>query len=381
MAESQPFPIHIGLNAHLLSGEGTYRSAGVHQYIRHLLLHLPGTGCRLTALMGPHSPRIGEGYAVERARWPTERPPVRIAWEQLVQPAVLRQIGVDLAHGPVFVGPLMAPCPFVVTLHDLSFIRFPHLFHPAKRLYLRTMTRASVHRARRVIAVSRHAAEEAHELLEVDPAQVDVVYHGVDPRFHPRPAAEVAAFRADQGLPERFVLFLGTLEPRKNLVRLIEAFDELDVPDVALVLAGGRGWYEEEIFACVERLELKERVIFPGYVPGAALPLWYNAATVFAYPSLYEGFGMPVTEAQASGVPTLTSDRSSLPEAAGDAALLVDPFDVDAIADGLRQLLTNGALREELRQRGLVHTREFTWQRMAAQTRDVYRRALEGEAV
>jgi glycosyltransferase involved in cell wall biosynthesis len=261
----------------------------------------------------------------------------------------------------------------------LSFIRFPHLFHPAKRLYLRALTRASVRRARRVITVSEHAAEEAQRLLDLNPGKIDVVYHGVDPRFHPRSAADVAAFREHQGLPERFVLFLGTLEPRKNLVRLIEAFHRLDAPDVALVLAGGRGWYEEEIFASVERLNLTERVIFPGYVPGEDLPLWYDAATVFAYPSLYEGFGMPVTEALASGVPTLTSDRSSLPEAAGDAALLVDPTDVDAIAQGLHRLLTDGTLRETLRQRGLSHAAQFTWQRMAAQTADVYRCALEGE--
>jgi glycosyltransferase involved in cell wall biosynthesis len=306
---------------------------------------------------------------------------VRIAWEQLVQPMVLRRIGADLAHGPVFVGPLMASCPFVVTLHDLSFIRFPRLFHAAKRLYLRMLTWASVRRARRVIAVSEHTAEEAQRLLHVDPSRVDVVYHGVDPRFHPRPAEEVAAFSARQGLPERFVLFLGTLEPRKNLVRLIEAFDQLEAEDVALVLAGGRGWYDEEIFACVERLALTDQVIFPGFVPRETLPLWYDAATVFAYPSLYEGFGMPVTEAQASGVPTLTSDRSSLPEAGGDAALLVDPYDVDAIAGGLYRLLTDGALREELRQRGLAHAARFTWQRTAVETAGVYRRALEGEAI
>ena len=381
MAEPRPSSFHVGLNAHLLSGEETYRSAGVHQYIRHLLLHLPQAGCRLTALLGPDSPQVADGYGVERASWPTHRPLGRITWEQLAQPAALRRIEADLAHGPVFVGPLMASCPFVVTLHDLSFFRFPHLFHPAKRLYLRALTRLSVRRARRVIAVSQHAAEEAERLLGMDPAKVDVVYHGVDPRFHPRSGEEVAAFKARQGLPERVVLFLGTLEPRKNLVRLVEAFHQLDAPDVALVLAGGRGWYDEEIFACVERLNLEERVLFPGYVPEEALPLWYNAATVFAYPSLYEGFGMPVTEAQASGVPTLTSDQSSLPEAAGDGALLVDPTDVDAMADGLRRLLANVALREDLRQRGMAHAARFTWQQMAVETAQVYRRALEGGAV
>ncbi len=369
-------PLHVGLNAHLLSGAATYRSAGVHQYIRHLLLHLPQAGCRLTALLGRRSPQPGGGCAIRRSRWPTERPPVRVVWEQVAQPWALRRAGVDLAHGPAFVGPLAARCPFVVTVHDLSFLRFPRLFRPANRFYLTALTRASVRRARRVIAVSAHAAEETTRLLGARREKVDVVYHGVDPGFRPRSSNEVAAFRARKGLPERFVLFLGTLEPRKNLVRLVRAFGLLEEPNLRLVLAGGSGWYYEEVFARVEQLGLQERVLFPGYVPGEELPLWYNAATVFAYPSLYEGFGMPVTEAQASGTPVLTSDCSSLPEAAGDGALLVDPHDVEAMAAGLQRLLTDGALRDHLRQRGLAHAACFTWQRAAADTVAVYRRAL-----
>jgi len=370
--------MHIALNAHLLSGAPTYRSAGVHWYVWHLLANLPQAGCRVTALMGPRSPRPGEGYAVRRSRWPTQQPLVRVVWEQVAQPWTLCRVGADLAHGPVFVGPLAASIPFVVTIHDLSFRRFPHLFRPANRLYLSSITRASARRARRVIAVSAHAAEETVRLLGVEREKVDVVYHGVAPRFRPLPPEKVEAFRARRRLPERFILFLGTLEPRKNLVRLVEAFARLREPDLRLVLAGGRGWYYEEVFACVERLGLRERVVFPGYVPGEELPLWYNAAAVFAFPSLYEGFGMPVVEAQACGTPVLTSDRSALPEAAGDGALLVDPYDAEGIAEGLHRLLTDGDLREALRRRGLAHAARFTWQKTAAETVSVYRRALDG---
>jgi glycosyltransferase involved in cell wall biosynthesis len=380
----QQRPIHVAINAHLLSGDPSYRSAGVHQYIAHLLTHLPQAGCRVTAFVSPRSAGVHAGASAERldywpTRWPTHRPAARVLWEQLAQGRALRAIGADLAHGPVFVGPLVAPCPVVVTVHDLSFLRYPYLFRPANRLYLCLLTRLSVHRARRVIAVSAHAADETAHLLGVERAKMRVVYHGVSPLFRPLPPEEVAAFRARRGLPERFVLFVGTLEPRKNLVRLIEAFARSGADNgTALVLAGARGWYDEEVFATVERRGLSSRVHFPGYVPNDELPLWYNAAEIFAYPSLYEGFGLPVLEAQACGTPVLTSSVSALPEAAGDGALLVDPTDVEAIADGLHRLLTDATLRGVLRQRGLEHAAWFSWPRTAAETVAVYQEAIAG---
>jgi len=376
MIASAARSVHVALNAHLLSGDPSYRSAGVHQYIYHLLLYLPDAGCRVTAFLGPRGTLPGGAARVVRSRWPTDRRAARAVWEQVAQPWVLRWVEADLAHGPVFVGPLAAPCPFIVTVHDLSFLRFPHLFRPANRLYLGVLTRASVRRARRVIAVSAHTAEETVRLLGVEREKVDVVYHGVGSEFRPLPPEEVRAFRVRKGLPERYVLCVGTLEPRKNLARLVEAFARLREPGLKLVLAGGRGWYNEEIFTRVEQLGLREGVVFPGYVPGRELPYWYNTATVFAYPSLCEGFGMPVLEAQACGVPVLTSDCSALPEAAGDGALLVDPCNVGAVAEGLQRLLTDEALRETLRQRGLAHAARFTWQQTAAETVAVYRRAL-----
>jgi glycosyltransferase involved in cell wall biosynthesis len=215
-------------------------------------------------------------------------------------------------------------------------------------------------------------------LLGVPPEQIDVVYHGVDPAFHPLPDDEVAAFRHRRGLPERFALFVGTLEPRKNLVRLVEAFARIKNDQVGLVLVGGKGWLYDELFSRVEALGLSKIVTFAGYVTGDELPLWYNAATALAYPSVYEGFGLPVLEAQACGTPVLTSNASSLPEAAGDAGLMVDPYDTDALAAGLHRLLTDESLQYELRERGLIHARQFSWPRTARETAGVYRRALGG---
>ncbi|MCX7682258.1 MAG: glycosyltransferase family 4 protein, partial [Anaerolineae bacterium] len=315
-------------------------------------------------------------FTVLRSRWPTGRVPVRVLWEQLAQPFVLRAIGADLVHGPVFVGPLLAPCPTVITVHDLSFLRFPELFRPANRLYLALMTRLSARRAHRLIAVSAFTAAETTRLLGIPSERISVIYHGVDPAFRPLPPDEVAEFRHRMGLPPRFVLFVGTLEPRKNLVRLVEAFARIRDNQVRLVLVGGQGWLCAELFASVEALGLTERVIFAGYVDNETLPLWYNAATVLAYPSLYEGFGLPVLEAQACGTPVLASNTSSLPEAAGDAAIMVPPDDVEALATALDQLLSSEGLRQEMRERGLRHAAQFSWQRTARETAQVYRLAL-----
>jgi len=373
---------HVAINAHLLSGRAGYRSAGVHRYIHHLLRHLGQADDRLryTVLLGEGVLPPSVKLPSVRSSWPTGRAVVRVAWEQLVQPWVLRRVEADLVHGPVFVAPLLAHCPTVVTIHDLSFIRFPALFRPAKRLYLPALTRLSARRARRLIAVSDHAAAESTRLLGVPRERIDVVYHGVDSIFRRLPPDEVASFRQRRGLPERFVLFVGTLEPRKNLVRLVEAFARIRDGRTRLILAGGKGWLYDELFARVEALGLREEVVFPGYVMGSELPLWYNAATVFVYPSMYEGFGLPVLESQASGTPVLTSNTSSLPEAAGDGALMVDPYDVNALADGLNQLLVDKSLRRQLRERGLAHARRFSWLHTAQETAGVYRRALgEGE--
>jgi len=369
---------HIAINAHLLSGRPSYRSAGVHQYIYHLLRHLreTGSGLRYTVMLGKGALPADIALTLLQSHWPTNRAPVRVMWEQLAQPWTLRRIDADLAHEPVFVGPLLAPCPVVATIHDLSFIRFPDLFRPVNRLYLTVMTRLTARRARRLIAVSAHAAAESVRLLGFPRERIDVLYHGVDPAFRPLPADEIAAFRRRQGLPERFLLFVGTLEPRKNLVRLVKAFARVHDGQFRLALVGGKGWLYDELFAQVEACGLREEVIFPGYVMKEELPLWYNAAMALVYPSVYEGFGLPVLEAQASGTPVLTSNVSSLPEAAGGAALMVDPYDVEALAAGLDRIMIDGTLRRELRERGLSHAKRFSWSRTAQETADVYRRAL-----
>ena len=367
---------HVALNAQLLFGGASYRSAGIHQYIANLLRHLPAAdpGFEFTAFVGAGAPEL-PGITARRTRLPTHQPWVRILWEQLLQPLALARARPDLYHALAFVSPLLNPCPAVVTVYDLSFRLMPEKFPPAQRLYLNTFTAHSVRRARRVIAISESTRADVVRRLGVPAERVDVAYPGLGAAFRPLPRGEVESFRARRGLPDKFVLYLGTLEPRKGLGTLIAALPALRAkhPGLSLVLAGGKGWGYAGLFEQVKTLGLEGAVQWPGYVPAEELPWWYNAAAVFAYPSTYEGFGIPVAEALACGRPVVTTSVSSLPEAAGDAALLAPPGDADALAEALDRAL---ALDPAHLARGPAHAARFTWAATAAQTVACYRQAL-----
>ena len=370
--------MHIGLNAHLLSLAETYRGAGINWYVRNLLTHLPRVDHdnRYTAFIGDGR-FTSSGLALKRSRLPTSRPVVRIFWEQVVQPFALRKERVDLLHALAFVTPLLSPCPSVVTVYDLSFLLYPESFKRFKRFYLGLFTRLSARRARRIIAISESTKRDAVRLLGVPPEKVEVVYCGIDGAFRPLAKDQVAAFRSKRGLPERFILFVGTIEPRKNVTRLIEAFATLRPCGLKLVIGGAKGWFYEDVFARVEELGLEGKVMFPGYIPGSELPLWYNAAELFVYPSLYEGFGLPPLEAMACGTPVVTANTSALPEVVGQAGLTVDPLDVEGLAEAMRRALGDEALRQEMRERGLQRAKVFSWTKTAQETVQVYRRAME----
>jgi len=368
---------HVALNAQLLSPEAGYRNAGVSQYIHALLRTLPAVadGLRLTAYLGAAGADEFAGWQVRRFRLPANRPPLRILWEQVLQPLALLRAGVDLLHAPVNVGPFLRPCRLVVTVHDLSFMLYPEAFRPAQRTYQQVMARWTARHAERVITVSASTKADVIHLFGVPAERIVVVPNGVDEAYRPLPRAEVEEFRRRRSLPERFLLCVGTMEPRKNLSRLLEALAR--VPEAPpLVICGGKGWYYDAIFAAVERLGLHDRVQFAGFVPQAELPLWYNAASWFIYPSLYEGFGLPALEALACGAPSIVSRASSLPEVVGDAALLVDPHDTDALAAALTQALAKGELAAALRQAGPVRAAQFSWQRTARETAAIYNTLL-----
>ncbi len=369
---------HVGLNAHLLSLTQTYRGAGINGYIYHLLRHLPEVsadeGLTYTAFMFEPAFAPPAGLQVLRSRWDTRSPWRRIVWEQSRLARLAQHL--DLLHGLAFAAPLLAPCPTVVTVHDLSFMRFPDAFRTGNRVYLTLFTRLSTRRAARVIAVSESTRRDVIALCGVAPEKVVTVYNGVDAAFCPADPQAVASFRRAKGLPERFILFLGTLEPRKNLGVLLHAYAGLRArlkhATPKLVIAGGKGWFYERILAEVDVLGLADDVFFPGYVPAEELPWWYRAAELFVYPSRFEGFGLPVLEAMACGTPVITTTSSSLPEVAGDAAILVDPDDVAGLTDALERLLSAAELRASLRAAGLHRAARFSWSRTAAETACVY---------
>ncbi len=371
----------IGLNAHLLALGENYRSAGIASYIYQLLRHLPlVSDYRFVAWT---SERAGDLGSVERrvTPLPTQRPPVRILWEQLLQPYAVARQRPALLHGLAFVLPLWLAVPGVITIYDLTFLHVPEAFRPLNRLYLRTMTSVSARRAAHVCTIAEHGRQDVARRLGVPLDKMTVVYPGLDPRFATRPsAAEVAAFRARKGLPERYVLYLGTLEPRKNLPALLRAFHAIrrQQPDVRLVLAGGKGWGWEEIFAEVERLDLADIVLFPGFVPTEEQALWYAGAELFVYPSRYEGFGLPPLEAMACGTPVITSDAASLTEVVGEAGRTVAPDDEAALAEAMAALLTSAAERAARRAAGLHQAARFAWTQSAATQAAVYRRVLAG---
>lgn len=377
---------HVVINALLLSLASTYRGAGISAYQQHLLTSMAAlqTNMTFTAVVTEQEWQAPSPVHTYRAPAWTGHPLLRILWEQVSLPSVLHRLQASLYHGLAFVAPLRGPdIPRVITVHDLSFVHFPETLPAWKARYLRLFTRLSLQRATRVITVSENTRRDVLRWVSLPEDRVVTVYNGVEERFRPLPAQDVARWRERRGLPKTFVLYLGTLQPRKNLETLIRAFAHWrqDAPpfhrEVVLVLAGARGWFYDTLFRLVEDLGLRKHIFFPGYVPSDELPYWYNAATVFAYPSLFEGFGLPVLEAMACGTPVLAAATSSLPEIVGDAGILLPPDDVEAWTEALGRMLADPDLRATLAQAGRARASQFSWQRAARETLAVYRDALE----
>ncbi len=385
--------MHIGINAQLLSYGQNYRNGGVSRYIRYLLTGLarnPGdhtytvfvNGQDVIERLTPH-PQI----SYISAPWPQSRPAMRVAWEQVSLPALLRQRRIAVLHSPVNVLPEMLPrsCASVVTLHDLAFLRFPEVLTRAKRVYHQTFTVRSLRHATLLIAVSESTKRDAHELVGIPTERIHTVYPCIDERFSSvRDEEKLQRFREKQGLNDGFILYLGTLEPRKNITTLIDAYallrQEHGVRE-KLVLAGGKGWLYDAIFEKVKQLGLTSEVLFPGFVADSEQALWYQAASLFVYPSLYEGFGIPVAEALACGTPAVTSNISSLPEAGAGLALCVDPHDIHALSAALYQALFDQALREKCRMQAPAIAEKFSARTLAEQTIVAYERAAARHSI
>jgi len=327
----------------------------------------------------PPPPGLVNGHAEQRViPFPRLWTHARLSWEMATRPP-------DLLFVPAHVLPLIHPRPSVVTVHDLGYLYYPEAHTRFQNAYLRWSTRYNAHAAARVLADSNATRDDLVRHYRIPAGKIVVVYPGRDEGLAPvtDPAA-LSAVRARYGLAGRYLLHVGTLQPRKNLIRLLHAFasllaSEVEPPtaDLQLVITGKKGWLYDELLAEVEKLGLaaEGRVVLTGYVPDADLPALLSGALAFCFPSLYEGFGFPVIEAMACGAPVVCSNVSSLPEVAGDAALMVGTLDVASLTAALERIVAAEGLRHDLRERGFRQASRFSWRQCAQQVLEVLEQA------
>ncbi|HEX8599923.1 MAG TPA: glycosyltransferase family 1 protein [Chloroflexia bacterium] len=302
--------------------------------------------------------------------------PVRAVWMQTVLPSALRHVRPDLCHFTNYLAPVQCPCPSIVTIYDMTVFITPR-FHTFKKFVLdRTLMPIVARRADAIVTVSNSARNDILRYLKVPRDKVRVIPGAASSHFRPTTdQAKLEDVRSRYGLDVPYILYVGTIEPRKNLVRLVRAFARLKKRSLPhkLLIVGQAGWQVSPVYAEVERLGLTKDVVFTGYVPLEDLPPLYTMAESLAFPSLYEGFGLPVIEAMACGTPVVTSRSSSLREISGDAALLVDPLSVDELEEALYRIHSDPGLRACLRERGIARAALFTWETTARATLDLYK--------
>jgi glycosyltransferase involved in cell wall biosynthesis len=298
-------------------------------------------------------------------------------WERWAFAAEVARLRCDLLHSPDFIPPAFGYRRSVITVHDLNFLHYPQFLTAESRRYYNDQIEWAVARSDHILADSQATKEDLTRLLGVPSEKATVVHLAADPDCRPMPEAEVRTTLAGHGLEAGYVLFVGTLEPRKNVSGLLKAYRTVvdrDASAPPLVIAGSKGWLFRPIYEQAETLGLADRVRFLDRVPDPDLPALYNGARVLAIPSFYEGFGLPALEAMACGTPVIAADRASLPEVVGDAGLLIDPDRPISIAAALILVLSDGSVRARLGEAGITRAAQFSWARTAKETLAVYRR-------
>ena len=364
-----------------------YTGAGIGQYAVHLAQALARRDAahHYLLLQSRKDGRllVDEPHVQRQGIWT----PSHHRWEQGLLAAefnlrpVLRRLHIDLLHSTDFIPPLrVRSFKSVITVHDLAFLRWPHFLTEDSARYYGQVD-AAVARADHIIAVSESTKNDLVKLLGAPRDKITVVYEAADPIYRPMLREEaLASMRSKYPLPDEFILFVSTIEPRKNIATLLQAYRRLlDSYKVSagLVLAGATGWLSQQIFDTVEQLNLQRHVTFLGRVQNGDLVYLYNLARCLAHPAHYEGFGLTPLEAMACGTPVVVSNVSSLPEVVGDAALLIDPNNEEELAVALHRLLTDDGLRASLRAKGLARAHTFTWERAAEETLAVYQRTFD----
>ncbi len=364
------------------------QSAGIGRFVRNLVRAVADTDHDNEYVLVHAAPNQGRTIEMPTAANITSRQLrfrerlMTILWHRLHLPVPIDLVTgpLDIFHSPDFVLPPVRRGVRIVTVHDLAFLIHPECADHHLREFLERAVPRSAAEADYIIADSENTRNDVICLLDAKPDRVFVVHGGVDSSFRPASSDAVTEVRNTYELNDRYVLAVGVIEPRKNFPRLIEAYSRFRARtgmDCQLVIAGGKGWLSEETFSQAERSPFPSDIRFTGYVPDKDLAALYTGAELFAYPSLYEGFGLPVLEAMACGTPVVCANTSSLPEFAGDAALLVSPEDSDAIADALEAVCTDSGIREGLTQRGTERAAEYHWERSAEKLVGIYEHVFQ----
>jgi glycosyltransferase involved in cell wall biosynthesis len=371
--------MHIGIDAHAIGA----RQGGNETYIKNLIAaiaELDGENRYTLFLANARAARDWHGrysnFAVRLLPPPTPivRVPVALAFE-------LRRHPVDVLHVQ-YTAPPFCPAPVIATIHDLAFEHLPETFTRRGQMQLRLTVRRTARRAARIITVSEFSRQDIINTYRLPPEKIIVTHNGVEPRFTPHPASnnEAADVRRRFSIERNYLLAVGSLQPRKNLARLVRAYAKLraECADFAhqLVIAGRKLWLSGEVFAEIERQRCVSDVIVTDYVADAELPALYRHATALVYPSLFEGFGLPPLEAMACGTPVVTSKTSSLPEIVGEAALMIDPYDEAALQRAMLEISSDEPLRARLREAGFEQARRFTWRAAAEETLALYKEVM-----
>jgi glycosyltransferase involved in cell wall biosynthesis len=357
-----------------------HRMAGIGWYTVRLLTALSRIDQENEYVLLQHRRQTGLLVNAPRFSRATIFAPAHHRFEQWPLSIETKRLNLDLIHCPDFIPPLHNKIPAVITIHDLAFLLYPQFVTAASARYYGQVEEA-VKRASRIIAVSQSTRHDIIQLLGAPDNKIDVIYEAADPMFRPIDEDAARDILQQSGLeaPDRYILAVGTIEPRKNLKTLILAYALLRERynhSLPLLLAGAPGWLAEDVYQLVATLGLEEHVRFLGKTPNRQLLALYNRAAVLAHPARYEGFGLPPLEAMACATPIVCSDAGSLPEVVGDAALLVQPEDVEAWAAALHQILSDEALQAEMSLRGVERAKQFSWEKAARETLETYRKAV-----
>ena len=379
--KSNRIKVRIGIDATALPQQ----PVGAGNYIIQLIRALVKANFdhQLVIYTQQHSPDLINLPADAEVEWrivSDMTPGFRLVWEQTSFPGLIRRDKVNLLHSLHYTKPLRLQCASVVTFHDMTFFLYPQLHTRARRLFFPPMMKLSAKQADEIVTVSESTRRDVIRLLGVDPDKVSTTQLGVDASFRvidDLQAKKVIVTKYD--LPEEFILYLGTIEPRKNLPLLMRAYRLLvdSGTRLKLILVGKYGWMYQEVFNLVSELNLEDMVRFTGYIPQDELPLVYNLASLFVYPTIYEGFGIPVLEAMACGVPVISSDIASLPEIVGEAGILVPAGDLGAYFSAMKLVTDDQDLRGKLIDQGKLRASEFSWERTAQLTQQVYQKVLQ----